>query len=360
MTLPVIIVGGFLGAGKTTLLLAAAQRLTARGLRVGMVTNDQGNNLVDSVLVQRTGVAVAEVVGGCFCCRYPDLVNAFLTLQQTASVDVILAEPVGSCTDLLATVVRPLLHYHGDHFRLAPLTIAHDPLRANTRFLAEVDYLLQRQLAEAEVIAVTKQDLYTEAKTNKIAELLRYDVGRVFRLSAVTGAGVDEWLNFVLANSSTAHKKLEIDYCAYAAGEAALGWLNVSGSIASDKTFSPRNWAYHLLRLFDAALSQVGAEIAHIKLYVCALTQHEPTDMVYKASITHSQGPIIWDLAPPADSPTRKLKFLLNARVQAPPGMLEAIARSVLNEVSPKNEFDVSYTNFECFRPGAPHPTYRM
>jgi hypothetical protein len=40
--------------------------------------------------------------------------------------------------------------------------------------------------------------------------------------------------------------------------------------------------------------------------------------------------------------------------------MLEAIARSVLNEVSPKNEFDVSYTNFECFRPGAPHPTYRM
>ena len=43
MTLPVVLVGGFLGAGKTSLLLAAAQKLAARGQRVGLVTNDQGD-----------------------------------------------------------------------------------------------------------------------------------------------------------------------------------------------------------------------------------------------------------------------------------------------------------------------------
>jgi G3E family GTPase len=38
-------VGGFLGAGKTTALVAAARELIRRGLRVGIITNDQGGSL---------------------------------------------------------------------------------------------------------------------------------------------------------------------------------------------------------------------------------------------------------------------------------------------------------------------------
>ena len=37
----IVMVGGFLGAGKTTLILAAAQLLQRRGVRVGVVLNDQ-------------------------------------------------------------------------------------------------------------------------------------------------------------------------------------------------------------------------------------------------------------------------------------------------------------------------------
>ncbi|MBK8799775.1 MAG: hypothetical protein IPM07_27275 [Anaerolineales bacterium] len=136
-----ILVGGFLGAGKTTLLLTAARRLTARGLKVGLVTNDQGDDLVDTALAQQQRLAVTEVAGGCFCCRFPDLLKGLETLQRTVEPDVILAEPVGSCTDLLATVVRPLRHYHAGRFRIAPLTILIDPLRNHSRFAAEVDYL---------------------------------------------------------------------------------------------------------------------------------------------------------------------------------------------------------------------------
>ena len=36
-----ILVGGFLGAGKTTLLWETAVRLMNKGLRVGLITNDQ-------------------------------------------------------------------------------------------------------------------------------------------------------------------------------------------------------------------------------------------------------------------------------------------------------------------------------
>jgi G3E family GTPase len=144
-----ILVGGFLGAGKTTLLIAAAQRLAARGLRVGLVMNDQGDQLVDTALAQDQAIPVVEVAGGCFCCRFPDLTAALHQLRKGVNPDVILAEPVGSCTDLMATVVRPLLAYHPEEFTIAPLTVLVDPLRRPTEYSAEIDYLYRQQLTEA-------------------------------------------------------------------------------------------------------------------------------------------------------------------------------------------------------------------
>ena len=66
-----IIVGGFLGAGKTTLLLQAARHLTRANYRVGLITNNKGEGLVDTALAKHHDVAVTEVAGGCFCCRFP-------------------------------------------------------------------------------------------------------------------------------------------------------------------------------------------------------------------------------------------------------------------------------------------------
>src|SRR5690348_10209168 len=104
----IILVGGFLGAGKTTLLTRAAQALNRRGLRTAMVTNDQTGELVDTAVVRQNDLRAAEVTKGCFCCNFPDLLSAIQTLKGQAEFDVILAEPVGSCTDLMATIIRPL------------------------------------------------------------------------------------------------------------------------------------------------------------------------------------------------------------------------------------------------------------
>jgi G3E family GTPase len=153
-----ILVGGFLGTGKTTLIQRAAQLLQQRGLRVGLVTNDQAGDIVDTALAQTNQLPVVEVSGGCFCCRFGDLQVAIAHLQQTIAPDVILAEPVGSCTDLAATVIRPLRTFHADTLQIAPLTILLDPQRDLQGFVAAVHYLHQRQLAEAELIVVTKAD----------------------------------------------------------------------------------------------------------------------------------------------------------------------------------------------------------
>ena len=155
----IIVVGGFLGSGKTTLLLRAAQELVDRGYRVGLVTNDQGEDLVDTALGKNAHVPVAEVAGGCFCCRFPDLMTSLQQLQDVAKPDVILAEPVGSCADLVATVLRPLVQFYGEQYELAPLTVMLDGSRAIADFSPDVRYLYQQQLAEAEVILLSKSDL---------------------------------------------------------------------------------------------------------------------------------------------------------------------------------------------------------
>ena len=46
-----LIVGGFLGAGKTSLLYRAAGLLNARGVRAGLITNDQAEGLVDTTFL---------------------------------------------------------------------------------------------------------------------------------------------------------------------------------------------------------------------------------------------------------------------------------------------------------------------
>ena len=115
-------------------------------------------------------IETAEVTGGCFCCRFGDLMRVTQDLIESSAPDVVIVEAVGSCTDLQATVMRPLTEYYGEQFSVAPLTTVVDPLRLRAFRGAtesgepesDLSYLFSRQLAEAEVIAVNKIDLIGE------------------------------------------------------------------------------------------------------------------------------------------------------------------------------------------------------
>src|SRR5262245_26325487 len=162
-----IMIGGFLGAGKTTAISKLARRLTEQGLRVGLITNDQGRELVDTKMLRAQGFATEEIPGGCFCCRFTSLVEASHKLTAATRPDVFIAEPVGSCTDLVATVTYPLRRIYGEHFTIAPLTVLVDPVRARRvfgleqggNFSEKVTYIYKKQLEEADIIAISKCDL---------------------------------------------------------------------------------------------------------------------------------------------------------------------------------------------------------
>src|SRR5205823_4703303 len=148
-----IMIGGFLGAGKTTAVARLAQRLTDQGVRVGLITNDQGSDLVDTAMLRARGFATEEIPGGCFCCRFNSLVDAAERLTTATRPDVFIAEPVGSCTDLVATVTYPLRRIYSDDFAIAPLSVLVDPIRAlrvfgletGGKFSGKVLYIYRKQ-----------------------------------------------------------------------------------------------------------------------------------------------------------------------------------------------------------------------
>ena len=156
----VVLVAGMLGAGKTTLIVESAKRLIRDGRRVGIITNDQGTGLVDTSLAGVARIPVGEVAGGCFCCRFSDFLAAALALREQGA-EIIFAEPVGSCLDLAATVVRPLMRDEPHRFRVAPLTVLVDPARIRDLRRApdaDLSYLFDHQLAEADLVCLTKAD----------------------------------------------------------------------------------------------------------------------------------------------------------------------------------------------------------
>ena len=176
-------IGGFLGAGKTTAVLVIAEQLRARGLRVGLITNDQSHGLVDTTMLASHGFDVEEITGGCFCCKFNSLVDASKKLSVQTRPDVFLAEPVGSCTDLKATVDYPLRRIYGDDFAVAPLSVMLDPARARkilglaggNAFSQKVNYIYRKQLEEADIIVVNKVDLLPQDKVDELISTLEFE-----------------------------------------------------------------------------------------------------------------------------------------------------------------------------------------
>ncbi|MEZ4659695.1 MAG: GTP-binding protein [Caldilineaceae bacterium] len=349
----IAIIGGFLGAGKTTLLLTAAQRLAARGYRVGLITNDQGADLVDTALAVQADIPVTEVAGGCFCCRFPDLLAGLQRLIDAADPHIILAEPVGSCTDLIATVLRPLVSFYGEHYRLAPLTVLHDATRHLDAFAPDVRYLHDRQLAEAELILLNKCDLLARDAAQPLANLATtYPQAQAFAASAKSGEGVDAWLDIVLGQESRNPEALLIDYERYAQAEAALGWLNARGLVRADEPFSAATWLEALLIGLAQACADEKAPIAHIKALVTT------PQASLKASLAQSGSAVTWDLRD--DSSVTNLEFTLNVRANAAPGWLEQIVHRIVELVKPSPDARYYFTHFECFSPLPPQPTHRI
>ena len=357
-----VMVGGFLGAGKTTALLRAGAHLARSGKRVGLIVNDQSDALADTALVRSHDFPVEEIAGGCFCCRFNSLVEAAARLAEDARPDVFLAEPVGSCTDLSATVGIPLRYMYGDRYAVSPLSVLVDPDRAlrvlglepGRAFSAKVQYVYRKQLEEADVLVINKIDTVATARIAALRAELQaaFPAARVLEMSARTGAGVGEWID-ALMDVQGSGRVLDIDYDTYADGEALLGWLNCTARL--DGTAVDGDEVLHALaRRVHRDLAANGLEIAHLKLTLVPAAGGG----ISVVNAVRTDGPP--ETAFALDAHVETGEITINLRAEAAPDCLEAAVRRALREEADASGTALTVRHLERFRPGRPTPTHRM
>ncbi|MBI5725807.1 MAG: hypothetical protein HZA50_17740 [Planctomycetes bacterium] len=419
MRTKLILAGGFLGSGKTTLLARAAERLSARGLRVGLITNDQAANLVDTELLRQAGREVKEVSGACFCCTFNKLLYVCDNLINSHHPDVIIGEPVGSCTDLSATVLQPLKKFCSDRFDLAPYSVLVDPDKLQESLavgqthdiVQAVRYIYRKQIQEADLVVINKIDALPAGRLDEIKAAIEnaFPGTPIIAMSALNGTGVDEWLDRMMSGGFAGGRIVEVDYEIYADGEAALGWLNAAVELSAQ---SPADWkafAMEFLAQSQAEIRRTGGEIAHFKILLTAagvklqanLTSNSAEPMVQENQVAPSSAATcpakpfvalakkgrsrkrslgVDSESLPSEQPTPKqaalegatktaqggLKLssnyatlIINARVRTGPEELKEIVKGCLNRAA-GGDITVNVAEISSFRPGRPQPIHRF
>jgi len=361
-----IMVGGFLGAGKTTALAKLAQWLTAKGLRVGLITNDQGSHLVDTTLLSARGFRVEEIPGGCFCCRFNSLIDAARRLTSESRPDVFLAEPVGSCTDLVATVAYPLRKLYGQDYTIAPLSVLVDPIRAlrvvglasGGKFSDKVLYIYRKQLEEADLVVINKRDLLTadEAAALRGALAKQFPQAQVFEVSARQDTGLEVWFELIASTAQTPRAVMEVDYAVYADGEALLGWLNCTLKLAAPAGLDGNQYVRSLAMEVQQRLNHIGAEVAHLKMTLDA--DNALGDL---AVVNLVRNDFVPELGQPLQDRFSQGELTINMRAEATPEVLRDTVQAAVAKVAESYPgLNTRWEHLEFFRPGKPQPTHRV
>src|SRR5207247_8793598 len=113
-----------------------------------------------------------------FCCKFDDLLDKVDLLRQAERPDVVLAEPVGSCTDLVATVIQPLKDLYGARFSVAPYLVVFKPshglkiLRDEAAgFSPKAAYIFRKQTEEADGTLINRMDELNRAQADTLTRL---------------------------------------------------------------------------------------------------------------------------------------------------------------------------------------------
>ncbi|PSB01430.1 cobalamin biosynthesis protein CobW [Merismopedia glauca] len=212
--LPVTVITGFLGSGKTTLIRHLLQN--NQGRRIAVIVNEFGELGIDGELLRSCGYCpedeansnIVELTNGCLCCTVQEefLPTMQQLLQRRDAIDSILIETSGlalpkplvkafrwpeirhaATVDAVITVVDCEAVANG-RFASDPEAVAQqrqeDP---NLEHETPLQELFEDQLACADLVILTKQDLVTPQQEAEVRELVDQELPREVKIVAVSG-----------------------------------------------------------------------------------------------------------------------------------------------------------------------------
>ncbi len=188
----VVIVSGLLGVGKTSVILKMLDPLMADGTKVAVIENDFGAMGVDSEVLEKNGMKVRDLKGGCICCTMQgSLMDSLVSLKNEYDPGIVVIEPTGIADPEF--IVGSVEAFPGIGLESTHVTVVVDC----ERFL-KVQKMFERplknQLKLAEVAMLNKIDTVSAEDLDRIEAAIRglgYD-GPLKRIRGDTGEGIPE------------------------------------------------------------------------------------------------------------------------------------------------------------------------
>ena len=157
VSVPVVLVTGFLGAGKTTFINDLL--LNAEGLRIAAIVNDFGSINIDATLLESASDAVIGLKNGCICCSLQgDLLRTLRQVLQDSQdrrPDLILIEASGVADPrgIVQALMDPVLFRAAALDSIVCIADTEDLLESPERWQ---DPLWQAQVSAADMVQLSK------------------------------------------------------------------------------------------------------------------------------------------------------------------------------------------------------------
>jgi G3E family GTPase len=163
VTLPVLVVTGFLGAGKTTFINQLLSQ--AAGRSIAAIVNDFGAINIDADLVAERSDTVLSLSNGCICCSLQgDLLRTLkLLLDRTEPINhvVIEASGIADPRGIIEALTDPVLWGNVSLDAVLTVVDAEDCVAVTARM---DDPLWRAQVVSADLILVTRTDVVDPAR----------------------------------------------------------------------------------------------------------------------------------------------------------------------------------------------------
>jgi G3E family GTPase len=353
-----VILGGYLGAGKTTLATSIARELRDKQDMSGaIITNDQGNVLVDTEFVRNAGFDVKDVLGGCFCSNLNEFIKNARSLVQMERPDIIIAEPIGTSTNILASVVVPLRTLHPDEFELAPLLVVLDGTRVSELLAKSQGFGLgggklipAHQVHEAEYVLISKADKMTEEQIEEATRLVKLEVPEaiVISYSSKSGTNLDKIVDVILSDKVSTKVVAKADNRMFATEKSSMGWYNATAIL---RTKEPVDLYALTKSLMNKVSAKFGSEeIAHVKVLV------ESKESAVKMSLVMDS--IQTDGIRGGRYLTTDGRLILNARISASPQEMKDSFPGIITSAAEEMGIRVDKFTENCFSPKPETPSH--
>jgi G3E family GTPase len=319
------LIGGFTGSGKTTAITNARKVLKGKNLNTAVIKDEQVGYVVDKLPVQKFGIQLAKVTGGCGCCNYNQLDSQISMLKKTSDPAAIFAEYSGTCTNLIPSLLNPLKEYKRKDIELATFSTFVDAQLlleylqgADMKLSSEDKYIWEKHLQESEILVVNKIDLLTGDRMELLQTLIRNFVAskKILFQNSMDKDSIHHWIDTISNPEIQQHQAKDSD-------KTALAWLDEEIEfIAADH--SAIEQVYDFMKRLTNDIVHRKLSIDHLQFFLSCKGQSLKID--YTTLLDENSS------VPPVPENFNTVDLLVNARVHASPDELRKILYDVLNQ----------------------------